>query len=129
MCSSDLDRFDGKKRNPFNEAECGNHYARAMAAWSMVLAYSGFNYSAVTGKFSVTSRPGKYFWSNGYSWGTIEVTQGAKSIDASLKVNFGNLKIKEVGLKGLGSSVLKAEIILPAGSTRVFSGFVGVPGK
>ena len=24
-------RFDGRRRNPFDEAECGHHYARAMA--------------------------------------------------------------------------------------------------
>ena len=27
-------RYDGAKRNPFDEAECGHHYARALAAWS-----------------------------------------------------------------------------------------------
>ena len=32
-------RYDGLKRNPFNEAECGHHYARAMAAWSVLRAF------------------------------------------------------------------------------------------
>ncbi|MDX9948019.1 MAG: hypothetical protein RBS38_11685 [Bacteroidales bacterium] len=41
-------RYDGGKRSPFNEAECGHHYGRAMASWSAVLAPSGFNYSGVT---------------------------------------------------------------------------------
>lgn len=40
-------RYDGQKRNPFDEAECGHHYARAMASWATVLALSGFHYSAV----------------------------------------------------------------------------------
>jgi hypothetical protein len=40
-------RYDGLKRNPFNEAECGHHYARAMASWAAILALSGFEYSAV----------------------------------------------------------------------------------
>ena len=32
------DRYDGRKRNPFDEAECGHHYARAMASWAAILA-------------------------------------------------------------------------------------------
>jgi uncharacterized protein (DUF608 family) len=63
-------RHDGLKRNPFNEIECGNHYARAMAAWNTHLAWSGFRYSAVTGEITFTAKPGRYFWSNGSVWGT-----------------------------------------------------------
>ena len=29
-------RYDGRKRNPFDEAECGRHYARSLAAWSVL---------------------------------------------------------------------------------------------
>ena len=39
-------RYDGVKRNPWDEPECGHHYARAMSAWSGVLALSGFRYHA-----------------------------------------------------------------------------------
>ena len=30
------DRYDGRKRSPFDEAECGHHYVRAMAAWTVL---------------------------------------------------------------------------------------------
>ena len=33
------ERYDGEKRNPFDEAECGRHYARALAAWSVFRAF------------------------------------------------------------------------------------------
>ena len=33
------DRYDGFKRNPFDEAECGHHYARALASWSVFRAF------------------------------------------------------------------------------------------
>ncbi len=40
------DRHDGVARNPWNEFECGHHYARAMSSWSLILALSGFHYNA-----------------------------------------------------------------------------------
>lgn len=36
------DRYDGEKRNPFDETECGHHYVRAMAAWSVLKAFETF---------------------------------------------------------------------------------------
>ena len=33
------DRYDGQRRNPFDEAECGHHYARAMASWAAVAGF------------------------------------------------------------------------------------------
>ena len=70
------DRHDGAKRNPFSEPECGHHYARSMASWSAIIALSDFQYSGIDKSMKITARPGNYFWSNGYSWGTIRQRQG-----------------------------------------------------
>lgn len=75
------DRHDGAKRNPFSEAECGHHYARSMASWATIIALSDFNYSAVDKAFHITSNPGTYFWSNGYSWGTCTVSKNSFEIE------------------------------------------------
>ena len=40
-------RYEGCTRNPWNEYECGNWYARAMASYALLGALSGFRYSAV----------------------------------------------------------------------------------
>jgi uncharacterized protein (DUF608 family) len=93
------DRYDGAKRSPFNEAECGHHYARAMASWASVIALSGFNYSAIEKSMSFTSKPGTYFWSNGMAWGTCTVS--GKS--AELKVISGEISLNQFTLKGIDS--------------------------
>jgi hypothetical protein len=33
------DRYDGEKRNPWSEIECGHNYARSMASWNCLLAW------------------------------------------------------------------------------------------
>lgn len=74
QCITDIrDRYDGRKRNPFDEAECGHHYARAMASWASVTALTGFHYSAVTGtmRFAASDTPVTWFWSTGNAWGTL----------------------------------------------------------
>ncbi|MEN7547664.1 GH116 family glycosyl-hydrolase [Rapidithrix thailandica] len=89
-------RFDGRKRNPFSEPECGHHYARSMTSWAALLAWTEFHYSGIEKSFSITSKPGKYFWSNGYAWGTCEV----KGNEATLTVLHGELLIRELVLEG-----------------------------
>ena len=39
-------RYNGRVRNPWNEYECGSYYARAMASYALLSAWSGFRYSA-----------------------------------------------------------------------------------
>ena len=52
-------RYDGRKRSPFDEAECGHHYGRAMASWAAVLAWTGFRWSGVTGRGVHHQQPGR----------------------------------------------------------------------
>ncbi|MGN0213246.1 MAG: GH116 family glycosyl-hydrolase [Muribaculaceae bacterium] len=87
-------RFDGAKRNPFSEAECGHHYARSMASWSAIVALSGFRYSGIDKSMSVTDLPGNYFWSNGYAWGTVKVSDTSVTIE----VLSGSLTLKTLNV-------------------------------
>ncbi len=41
------ERYNGTVRNPYNEYECGYWYARSMASYSLLQAYSGVRYNAV----------------------------------------------------------------------------------
>ena len=90
-------RYDGRRRNPFDEAECGHHYARAMASWAAVLALTGFRYSAVTREMTITDAPGRHFWSTGYAWGSCAIAGGARrGRTLTLEVAEGRLSLAAV---------------------------------
>ncbi|GAA2104161.1 non-lysosomal glucosylceramidase [Microlunatus panaciterrae] len=76
------DRYDGAKRNPFDEAECGHHYARAMASWSAFATWNGISYSGVTRTLRIEDRPrtGRAFWSTGSTFGTWEPGDDAETV-------------------------------------------------
>ena len=91
-------RYDGKTRNPWNEYECGNYYARAMASYSLLAALSGFRFSAVEKTLwfgpQLQARPFKSFFSTASAFGTINLSR------TSLRVNVmeGELKIEKAVL-------------------------------
>ena len=102
------ERYDGRKRSPFDEAECGHHYARAMASWAAVLALTGFHYSAAEGRMSLAAREGKHFWSTGYAWGTCTQVGAGGGYDATLDVLGGELSLQCLVLTGVGTVDLGA---------------------
>jgi hypothetical protein len=67
-------RYDGEKRNPWDELECGHHYARALSSWSLLLALSGIEYNAVEQRLRFAPRMQqtnfRTFFSTGSAWGT-----------------------------------------------------------
>ena len=77
-------RYDGRVRNPWNEYECGNYYARAMASYALLGALAGFRYSAVQRTLwfgpQLHSLPFKTFFSTASGFGTIVLDRGSLCI-------------------------------------------------
>lgn len=71
------DRYDGEKRNPWNEIECGSNYARSMASFALLPIYSGFSFDMTEYFLGFTPLygGGKYLWSVADSWGTVEINE------------------------------------------------------
>jgi uncharacterized protein (DUF608 family) len=114
------ERYDGEKRNPWNEFECGSNYARSMASYALLLALSGFEFDLV--KRHIGFNPprledGKFrcFWSVGTGWGTFEV----KLNSVMIRVQYGKLEVKtlrfpflkgrEVASVSIGEDVVEFE--------------------
>jgi uncharacterized protein (DUF608 family) len=94
-------RYDGERRNPWNEPECGHHYARAMASWSTLLAASGFRYHGAEQAVTINAAPGfRCFWSTATGWGTFRVTAAG----ATLGVDHGTLAVRSAQVNGKKSA-------------------------
>ncbi len=110
LCYEDVRRrFDGERRNPWDEPECGHHYARAMSAWSGVVALSGFRYrgqeKAIVAAPRVRAANFSSFWSTGTGWGVFTQSTGERTL-FTLSVLEGKLPCRSVELA----------IAIPAGS-------------
>jgi hypothetical protein len=123
-------RYDGKKRNPFDEAECGHHYARAMASWAAVPALTEFKWDGVNKAMEFAAREGTFFWSNGDTWGTCMVlTEADRAVEkkkgaaakpvykAEIKVLQGKLTLQNFRLEGAGKARFPKARILSAGDS------------
>lgn len=86
------ERYDGEKRNPWNEYECGSNYARSMASYALLLTYSGFRFDM--GKKMIGFAPlheegFRSFWSLDSGWGKVSYEKEQVNIN----VLYGNLKV------------------------------------
>jgi non-lysosomal glucosylceramidase len=90
------DRYDGERRNPWNEFECGSNYARSMASYSLLLALSGFEYDMTRGMIGFNPRieenSFRSFWSLHEGWGQFIHDAATGTIE--LQVKYGQLVLQ-----------------------------------
>jgi uncharacterized protein (DUF608 family) len=100
-------RHDGERRNPWDEPECGHHYARAMSAWSPVLAISAFSYNGARKRVEAhpRMRAEKFssIWSAGTGWGSFSQTLANGRLTFALSVHGGSLACRSVSITGKSS--------------------------
>ncbi|MFW6188889.1 MAG: GH116 family glycosyl-hydrolase [Planctomycetota bacterium] len=97
------ERHDGRKRNPWDEPECGSHYARAMSSWGLVLALSGYFYDASRGlmRFAPKVHRGAFrcFWSNDAAWGVFHQDLDEGLAEVRLEVLDGEQELRVLRLQ------------------------------
>ncbi|MBO9625711.1 MAG: hypothetical protein J7484_04975, partial [Microbacterium sp.] len=109
-------RYDGAHRSPWNEIECGNHYARSLASWALLLGASGAQWDAPTRTLSFDPAfdgPQSFLFTTGTGWGRAEIDGDA----LTLRLDGGELDLDELRLR---SETLAHGIRLSAGESRRF---------
>ncbi|MEW6997786.1 GH116 family glycosyl-hydrolase [Colwelliaceae bacterium BS250] len=98
------DRYNGSKRNPYNEIECSDHYARAMASYGVYLAASGFENDGPKKHLGFKPRMTdkgnfKSAFTSAEGWGSFELNNQKKGNDITLNLHYGKLPLKTLALR------------------------------
>ncbi len=108
-------RHDGERRNPWNEPECGHHYARAMSSWALLLALSGFHYSGVDRQLTLMPKmqQAKFrtFWSVPSGWGSFTRMIAAHRQEVTVEVREGKLAVTRLVLSHARSRASEKAIV------------------
>lgn len=94
------DRFDGKKRNPWNEFECGSNYARSMASYALIPLLCGFEFDLPHGYIGFNPYIKSNFksvWSVDGAYGTFETDADGKT--AIIQIIEGEISLSSLGIK------------------------------
>jgi hypothetical protein len=103
ICRGIHDRYHPARHNPFNEVECGDHYARSLASWGVYNALLGFEYSGPGRRIGFAPRlsPENFaaaFTSAG-GWGLFRQNRSREYQKNLIEIRWGRLPIKTLVLE------------------------------
>jgi hypothetical protein len=120
MIRSVHDRYNGIKRNPWNEMDGADHYSRPMHSWNILLSLSGFEYDGPAGKIGFAPRltPDNFkcFFSAAEGWGNLSQKLTNGSQQEIIEVKWGRLRLSKLSF-------------VPSGNLKVQTVKVNIDGK
>ena len=109
------DRYHAVKRNPFNEIECSDHYARSMASYGTFISACGYEYHGpkqyigFAPKINAEKFKAPFTSANG--WGSYAQTKTQEQFHATIHLKYGTLLIKKISVaSGINKKVVKVEV-------------------
>jgi uncharacterized protein (DUF608 family) len=96
------DRYHAAKRNPYNEIECSDHYARAMASYGSFITACGFEYHGPKGyirfapKWNAADFKAPFTAAEG--WGTYSQIQSNGVIECVLEAKYGQVQLSSFSI-------------------------------
>lgn len=120
------DRYNAMLRNPYNEIECSDHYARAMASYGAFISVCGFEHHGPKRYIGFAPRLSpenfKAAFTAAEGWGTFTQRRNADSQKAQIEIKWGALKLKTLALE-LPDKAEPRKVKVSAAGRSVTEGF------
>ncbi len=108
------DRYHPSRRNPYNEVECSDHYARAMASYGSFLAACGFEIHGPSGHIGFVPKISPEDFRAAFTapegWGTYAQASAPGEFTASLTVRHGRLALRSLALALVEGGTVRASV-------------------
>lgn len=105
------DRYHASRRNPWNEVECGDHYARSMASYGVYLAACGFEYHGPKAHIGFAPKLSpenfKCAFTSAEGWGTYFQKAEGGMLNAKLVVRWGRIRLKTLALEATSGGTVR----------------------
>lgn len=96
------DRYHGARRNPWNEVECGDHYARSMASYGVFTAACGYEHHGPNGYLGFAPRLSpenfKAAFTTSEGWGNFSQRIENNNLHAEIELKWGELSLRTLSL-------------------------------
>ncbi|MBS7615099.1 hypothetical protein KEJ18_05145, partial [Candidatus Bathyarchaeota archaeon] len=110
------DRHRGDRRNPWDEFECGHHYARSMASYALLLALTGYKCLASKKRLGfvpkIYQKDFRTFFSTATGWGLYAHKIGDNEATFNLELKYGSLNLDTLELPKVNAKRNIAEATL-----------------
>jgi non-lysosomal glucosylceramidase len=120
-------RYDGRERSPWNDIECGDHYARAMSSWTLLEAAAGQRYNAAEESlaFAPNTTPENFrcFFITAGGWGTFDQRISQSAQVETLTARYGRISLRTLEF-ACGGKATKASALLNGKALPLRSSFI-----